>query len=71
MANEGARIVEEGIAESDQIVDVVKVHGYGFPRWIGGPMNWAKVTGPDTIKQTLAELEQASPNSWVRAKRYT
>ena len=70
MANEGARIVEEGIAESDQVVDVVKVHGYGFPRWKGGPMNWALEVGTDSVQQCLTELELASPNSWVRAKRF-
>ena len=70
MANEGARIVEEGIAESDQVVDVVKVHGYGFPRWKGGPMNWAIEVGTDRVQQCLTELELASPNSWVRAKRF-
>jgi len=70
MANEGARIVEEGIAESDQVVDVVKVHGYGFPRWKGGPMNWALEVGTDSVQQCLTELELASPNSWVRANRF-
>ena len=70
IANEGACIVEEGIAETDQVVDIVKIHGYGFPRWKGGPMNWAKEVGLEAIQGYLTELEQASPNSWVRAKRF-
>ena len=41
-ANEGARIVEEGIAEDFAAVDVVKLYGYGFPRWRGGPMHYAR-----------------------------
>ncbi len=70
MVNEGARIVEEGVAENSTSVDVVKVHGYGFPRYRGGPMQWAQSVGDDAIKNALIKLEQASPNSWVRAKRF-
>ncbi|MBY5935191.1 enoyl-CoA hydratase/isomerase family protein [Tateyamaria omphalii] len=70
MANEGARIVEEGIAESADAVDVVKVAGYGFPRWRGGPMHWAAAQGHVTICAALRQLEAASPGSWTRAVRY-
>ena len=70
MSNEGARIVEEGVAENGGSVDVVKVHGYGFPRHRGGPMKWAENVGADFIKNALAKLEAASPNSWVRARMY-
>ncbi|MEL7203894.1 MAG: 3-hydroxyacyl-CoA dehydrogenase family protein, partial [Pseudomonadota bacterium] len=70
MANEGARIVEEGIAENAAVVDVVKVAGYGFPRWRGGPMHWAEAQGKATIRDALTELETASPGSWVRAALY-
>jgi len=70
MTNEGARIVEEGIAESGGSVDVVKVHGYGFPRHRGGPMQWAERAGLEVIKDALTKLEEMSPNSWVRARAY-
>lgn len=70
LSNEGARIVEEGIAEDDAAVDVVKVSGYGFPRWRGGPMCAAALLGQDKIRTALAALEAASPHSWTRAKRY-
>ena len=70
LANEGARIVEEGIAESDAAVDVVKLHGYGFPRWRGGPMCAAETAGRDAITQALDALDQQSPGAWVRAARY-
>jgi 3-hydroxyacyl-CoA dehydrogenase len=70
MVNEGARIVEAGIAESDASVDVVKISGYGFPRWRGGPMHWAEAQGAEAIRQTLSRLEAASPGSWTRAARY-
>ncbi len=71
MANEGARIVEEGIAQSDAAVDLVKVHGYGFPRWRGGPMQAAQALGNTKIQEALAALEESSPNSWRRARRFT
>ena len=38
MINEGARILEEGIAERAGDIDVIWIHGYGFPTWRGGPM---------------------------------
>lgn len=41
MANEGARIVEEGIALRAVDVDMVYLAGYGFPRYRGGPMFYA------------------------------
>jgi len=70
MANEGARIVDEGIAESEAAVDVVKTSGYGFPRWRGGPMHWADTVGTEAVRAALAEMERASPGSWVRAGRF-
>lgn len=38
MADEGRAILAEGIALKPSDIDLVKVHGYGFPRWRGGPM---------------------------------
>lgn len=70
LANEGARIVEEGIAENDAAVDVVKLLGFGFPRRRGGPMHTAASWDTSHIKATLARLESDSPKSWVRANRY-
>ncbi|UUP18561.1 3-hydroxyacyl-CoA dehydrogenase NAD-binding domain-containing protein [Nitratireductor thuwali] len=54
MINEGARILEEGIAARASDIDVVWVNGYGFPRGKGGPMFWARRHGIDKI---LARLE--------------
>ncbi len=45
LAQEGASIVAEGIAERNADVDTVQINGYGFPRWRGGPMHYAKTTG--------------------------
>jgi len=38
MADEGKSILAEGIASGPEQIDLVEVHGYGFPRWRGGPM---------------------------------
>lgn len=38
MAAEGRAILDEGIARSPSDIDLVEIHGYGFPRWRGGPM---------------------------------
>ena len=69
LVNEGARIVEDGIAESDAAVDVVKVHGYGFPRWRGGPMHHADAAGWPRIARTMHRVAGESPGSWVLAGR--
>ena len=42
MINEGFRILEEGIAARASDIDLVWVHGYGFPRTLGGPLFWAR-----------------------------
>ena len=39
MADEGERILAEGIAQSPEDIDLVEIHGYGYPRWRGGPMH--------------------------------
>ncbi len=45
LVNEGARIIEEGIAERASDIDVVCLTAYGFPRWRGGPMFYAEQRG--------------------------
>jgi len=49
MINEGAKILEEGIAQRASDIDVVWVNGYGWPRYRGGPMFWADGAGLETI----------------------
>jgi 3-hydroxyacyl-CoA dehydrogenase len=66
-ANEGARIVEDGIAEDFAAVDMVKLHGYGFPRWRGGPMHYAAQVGWAGMARVMAEVAGESPGSWVMA----
>ncbi len=45
LVDEGARILEEGIAQRASDIDLVYLSGYGFPAWRGGPMHWADQHG--------------------------
>lgn len=67
MVNEGARIVDEGIARRPLDVDVVKLFGYGFPRHRGGPMHWADTVGLDTILATIRAAAAHDPWFWQPA----
>ena len=49
MISEGAKILEEGMAQRASDIDVVWLNGYGWPAWTGGPMYWADHTGLDRI----------------------
>lgn len=49
MVNEGARILEEAIVAKAADIDMVWLHGYGFPRYRGGPMFWADGLGLESI----------------------
>lgn len=55
MVNEGRRILKEGIARSEADIDLVWVHGYGFPRWKGGPMFWAAYQDEYDVDAILAD----------------
>jgi len=60
MVNEGARILEEGIATRPGDIDVVWLYGYGFPAWRGGPMHWADTVGLKKIRDRLRQLAKDS-----------
>ncbi|WP_258127479.1 3-hydroxyacyl-CoA dehydrogenase NAD-binding domain-containing protein [Achromobacter anxifer] len=67
LANEGARIIDEGIAQRASDVDVVYVHGYGFPGARGGPMFHAQTLG---LAQTLGKiraLQREHGDHWTPA----
>ena len=58
MVNEGAKILEEGIAQRASDIDVVWVYGYGWPVYRGGPMYWADSVGLQTIVDGLKRQEE-------------
>ena len=53
MVNEGAKILEEGMAQRASDIDVVWVYGYGWPVYRGGPMHWADSEGLSKIVEGL------------------
>jgi 3-hydroxyacyl-CoA dehydrogenase len=64
MVNEGARLLEEQIAQRPSDIDTVLIHGYGYPRWRGGPMKTADIQGLLGIQTRLHQLEQEDPLFW-------
>ena len=53
LVNEGAKIVDEGIAQRASDIDMVYLTGYGFPLWRGGPMNYADTQGLFNVVQAM------------------
>ena len=58
LINEGARILEEGIASSASDIDVIWCNGYGFPRARGGPMHYADSVGLGHVLTVVRKLRQ-------------
>ena len=56
LVNEGARILEEGIALRAVDIDIIYVNGYGFPAWRGGPMKWAELEGLKAVCERIRKL---------------
>ena len=56
LVNEGAKIVEEGIASRASDVDTVYLAGYGFPAWRGGPMHYAQSRGLYNVVQAMEQF---------------
>jgi 3-hydroxyacyl-CoA dehydrogenase len=54
MVSEGAKILDEGIAQRPGDIDCVWLNGYGWPAWTGGPMFWADHLGLDVVAAGLA-----------------
>jgi len=63
--NEGARILEEGIAQRASDIDVVWINGYGFPAYRGGPMYWADQVGLDRVLSRVEDLHRQY-GDWIK-----
>ncbi|MEP6609534.1 MAG: 3-hydroxyacyl-CoA dehydrogenase NAD-binding domain-containing protein [Burkholderiaceae bacterium] len=71
LVNEGARILEEGIALRASDIDVVYLTGYGFPATKGGPMFYAQTVGLERVVKSMrgfADNEHADPQFWQPAE---
>ncbi len=67
LVNEGAKILEEGIAQRSSDIDVIYLNGYGFPAFRGGPMFYADSVGLDTVLARVKELHARCGDWWKPA----
>jgi 3-hydroxyacyl-CoA dehydrogenase len=67
LVNEGARILEEGIALRSVDIDIVYLNGYGFPAWRGGPMFYADTVGLPKVLAKIEEFEKKHGELWAPA----
>jgi 3-hydroxyacyl-CoA dehydrogenase len=70
LVNEGAQLLDEGIALRASDIDLVYLSGYGFPRYRGGPMFYADTVGLPRVVEIMAGFAanpQADPASWTPA----
>lgn len=68
LVNEAALLLAEGVAERATDVDVSLVNGYGFPRWEGGPVFWARERGEVALRADLDWLAERSGAGFVRGE---
>ncbi|XP_020925638.1 peroxisomal bifunctional enzyme [Sus scrofa] len=62
LINEAFRILEDGIAATPEHIDVVYLHGYGWPRHRGGPMFYASTVGLPTVLEKLQKYHRQNPD---------
>ncbi|MGE4477176.1 MAG: 3-hydroxyacyl-CoA dehydrogenase family protein, partial [Stutzerimonas sp.] len=68
LVNEGAKILQEGMAESSSDIASVYLNGYGFPAEVGGPMTWADRQGLPAIRERLNALAARHGEHWRPAE---
>jgi 3-hydroxyacyl-CoA dehydrogenase len=66
LVNEAALLLAEGVAERATDVDVALANGYGFPRWEGGPVFWARERGAAALGADIDWLATVSGPGFVR-----
>lgn len=64
LANEGARILEEGYATRASDIDAVYCYGFGYPRHVGGPMFYADTVGLPTVLARVKEYRERCGDYW-------
>jgi 3-hydroxyacyl-CoA dehydrogenase len=65
--NEACRILEEGVAYRASDIDVMWLHGFGFPRYRGGLMYWADGIGVREVYGQIAAWHQQYGERWAPA----
>lgn len=67
LINEGARLLEAGVALRPCDIDIVYLNGYGFPEVTGGPMFWADKQGLGNILEDIRQFQQEYGDFWTPA----
>ena len=67
LVNEGAKILEEGVAQRSSDMDIVYINGYGFPIWRGGPMFYANSIGLDKVLEKINKFAEKDEDFWKPA----
>ena len=67
LVNEGARILEEGYALRAVDIDIIYLHGYGFPAYRGGPMWYADTVGLKKVYDRVCEFHKEHGETWEPA----
>jgi len=67
LVNEGAKVLEEGIAQRACDIDLIYVNGYGFPAWRGGPMFYAETVGLKKVYERVREFHEQQGEFWKPA----
>ena len=67
MVNETALLLTDGVAQRASDIDVVLVQGYGFPRWQGGPVFWARQQDRSLMDNELQKLAGTSGHGFTLA----
>jgi 3-hydroxyacyl-CoA dehydrogenase len=67
LVNEGARILEEGVALRAVDIDIIYLNGYGFPAYRGGPMWYADTVGLKKVYERIREFQERFGNWWEPA----
>ena len=65
LVNEGAKILDEGIATRPLDIDMIWIFGYGFPRYRGGPMFWADEVGLPKLLDRLEHYWKTADRDWL------
>ena len=67
LVNEGARILDEGLAMRAVDIDIIYINGYGFPPYRGGPMWYADTVGLKSVYERVSEFHKIQGELWTPA----
>jgi 3-hydroxyacyl-CoA dehydrogenase len=68
LINEGAKVLEEGLALRASDIDIIYIYGYGFPGYRGGPMWFADTEGLDRVYERVCQFQKEHGDLWKPAQ---